>query len=73
MLSKKSRYEKDIHLRYLHKLAINVMMVADRYNYEDEKWQWMHKHLEPIQAVCPICIYENETRKKPGPPGKIHV
>jgi hypothetical protein len=37
MLSKKSRYEKDIHLRYLHKLAINVMMVADRYTYEDGK------------------------------------
>ena len=37
MLSKKSRYEKDIHLRYLHELAIHVMMVADRYNYEDGK------------------------------------
>jgi hypothetical protein len=37
MLSKKSAYEKDIHLRYLHKLGIHVMMLADCYNYEDGK------------------------------------
>ena len=39
MLSKKSRYEKDTHLRYLQKLAIHVKIVVDCYDYEDGKME----------------------------------